>query len=457
MICDENREDKKRVCFWASEEFLSKFNQDEYSFEFLNIADHLDKKPIDSDYINKHPAYAAYLTDKYNYLRRSKPYADNLKEKIDDYLNKNSCDSLQKIYEEQKHLDKNSTFLESFGKKLNSSILLDLFGKTLDPLFLLSLFEKSKTDIIIVNWDAINNDPVYSSDRAFQFFSHYRKGLDSWVKEGGIFILEAQSGQWILTQESYQLFDKKIITSKKVKDPDPEANKNTKLLEKKHPILHKPHNDADVKDDYSNKIALNKSYFSNWSWFPKKIENKNFQAGMPNHCIEKLYQGWFEKYKNEWDIFSINWEPLIFADKSNKKKPIMLCSIRGNSKEKGPVGAYILTTMYLGYSFLGSSFIETLIKNIFGLANNNALFTYYYVRQRDIKIKKLSIILVIIFFVILFRIIFALFYIYSSLALKDSELIYTIISAVISAVVTVVITPGITKLFEYISHVSKKF
>lgn len=437
VICDDNREDKRRVCFWASEQILSKFNQKEHSFEFLNIADYLDKKPINSDYLDKHPAFAAFLIDKYNYQIKNKPYVDDLKEKIDDYLKKKPYDSQQKIYEALEHLKTLTNELEHS----EISILLDLFGNTLDPLFLLSLFEKENTDIIIVNWGAINNDTVYSSERSFQFFSHYRRALNLWVKDGGIFILEVQSGQWVLSQDSYQIFEKKIVTMKEDIYPHHEAKKNIEL-KKDHPVLL----------NVSDKIELTSNVFDDWCFFPKKIKNKECQSCMPRCANEKLYLGWFEKYKNKWDFFHINWEPLILTSDETNKKPIMLWSIRCNDEKKGPAGAYILTTMYLGSSILGSSDIELLIKNIFGLVtNNNALFNYYFEKQTELdheKIKLCSKVLVILF-------ILAIVY----LVLTNPKL-YALISILILGLISEVkgqlISASIMKLLDYIFHILQK-
>lgn len=71
-----------------------------------------------------------------------------------------------------------------------------------DPFQLLELFDKNKTDIIILNWDAINGDPIYGSDKTYQFFDHYKPDLNKWVENGGIIILEAQNAAWKPVQNS---------------------------------------------------------------------------------------------------------------------------------------------------------------------------------------------------------------------------------------------------------------
>ena len=174
------------------------------------------------------------------------------------------------------------------------------------------LFSSEKTDVRIINWDSINTDPVYGSDRAYQFFNHYRTGLNKWVENGGILILEAQSAQWILVQESYNIFDENIVTTQEVQGIGTSGKINTKLANI-HPILHT------IGDSLGN-IDLPSNNLCDCSWFSKKCDNENLQAGMPGHRNVKLYQGWFKKYSVD------QWDPLIFKD-DQYKKPIMLCKI----------------------------------------------------------------------------------------------------------------------------------
>lgn len=229
------------------------------------------------------------------------------------------------------------------------------------------LFSHSKTHVIIINWDSINNDPVYGSDRAFQFFEHYRKGLDSWVKDGGILIIEAQSAQWTLVQDAYRIFDDSIKTTKEegvhgykgiAKQPDPKINP------KIHPILKKTYDENTFRIDLPEN-----NYCCRHDWYPVKSENKRLESGFKGHPVVMLYQGWFDEHSTQWD-------PIIFADEK-RARPIMLCRIpqtyTENNSARTYKGTYIITTMYLG-----SSSLYNLIKNILDLAGINLLNEYYY-------------------------------------------------------------------------------
>lgn len=77
---------------------------------------------------------------------------------------------------------------------------------------------------------------------------------------------------------------------------------------------------------------------------------------------KKIYVGWFDNKRSHQD-----WEMLIFArgKEFGKKRPIMLCrTVQG---ETGSIGAYIITSM-----FIGSSGWLKLIENIFSFAGESA-------------------------------------------------------------------------------------
>lgn len=224
-----------------------------------------------------------------------------------------------------------------------------------DPCKLLDIFSNDVTDIIIFNWDSINGDPLYGSDRAFDFFNHYRPDLNTWVENGGILIVEAQTAAWKLVQNSYNLFTKNNIKTTKERIRDKSAYINKKLLNN-HPLL----------KNVSEKIAVQQE-FSEQNWFPISCGLCSIE-----HSEERLYQGWFEKYSKDW-------EPLIFE--MNKKNPIMLCRLVNKEEKVGiKVGAYIITTMYIG-----ASGINQLIENLLDFPHT---ISSYYNQKEEIRKKR---------------------------------------------------------------------
>lgn len=241
----------------------------------------------------------------------------------------------------------------------------NLNGKESNPFLLLELFDRRQTDIIILNWDSINSDPIYGSDRTLQFFNHYRPDLNIWVENGGIIILEAQTAAWKLVENSYNIFSKNVKTTKERASRGEHALINKRLL-KKHPIL-LGFNDENIELPSSGLFQKN--------WFPASCEICSIVGAMDSSKKRRLYQGWFEKY-------SKNWVPLIFAG-NNTKKPIMLCKIVRNKEETGnTVGAYIITTMYIGASSL-----TQLIDNLLDFPQK---ITQYYINKKEEANKRQS-------------------------------------------------------------------
>lgn len=202
-----------------------------------------------------------------------------------------------------------------------------------DPTQLLYLLDNKKTDVIIVNWDSINTDPIYGCDKAYQFFNHYKPDLIQWVKNGGIIILEAQAASRKLVQTSYNIFtdNKHEIKVNEGVNYGQSATVNKKL-KYVHPILF----------DLDDKLELPADglYEKYDRLHPSKSNIPSVSASSDNQNKKRLYQGWFDNYSKDW-------EPLIFAD-SNCKKPVMLCRTVPNGKDvQSKIGAYIITTMYI--------------------------------------------------------------------------------------------------------------
>lgn len=68
------------------------------------------------------------------------------------------------------------------------------------------LFDYQKSQVVIINWDAINGDPLYNADKALNLLKHYAKDMDAWVELGGVVIVECQESSRELTEEAYRLF-----------------------------------------------------------------------------------------------------------------------------------------------------------------------------------------------------------------------------------------------------------
>lgn len=286
-----------------------------------------------------------------------------------------------------------------------------------NPYSLLELFSKNCTDIIIVNWDSINGDPIYGSDKAFQFFSHYKPDMVSWVGKGGIIFLEAQASAWQLLNSQYLIFSEGIKVSK---------GRNNRKRECAY-VNSRFSNNPVLKNIKGRKIELPEHGLFQGNWFSSKAEICSI-----DHCDKEVYtkrrlsQGWFEKYPS-------NFDPLLFVYTNNatlevaisstskilrhashsgsrlirrssdfllnnkllkmilelvrvktKRKPVMLCKIIDNegvtkNNSDKVYGAYILTSMYVGASSL-----DMLVDNILHLSSQS-LRAYKNSKQEDLE------------------------------------------------------------------------
>lgn len=362
IIYDKNDTNKRRTCFWDLPEFPEICKKGN-NFEFISIGDYLDEKSIDENLIAK------------------------------------------------KSTVKKSTDKKSIDTKLNS-------------LLLLNLFDRSQTDIIILNWDSINDDPIYGSNKTFNFFNHYKPDLSKWVKNGGIIIVEAQTAAWQLNQKSYDIFSNDIITTK-IRKRGISVQINNSVLT--HPVLR----------GLNNEIDLPSTGLFQKPWFPTcsnvcSISNTNNESNR-----KRLYQGWFECYPKNWVplmfinedtddkviIYRVkkllryaNYYLKCFKNKSyvnmkdifkfsidHTKKPVMLCNIVSNKDDSGgdTVGAYIITTMYIGASSL-----DQLVINLLNLPNN--IKKYYDDNEKTLREKRQrkKILYVFVVFILLIAIYF---------------------------------------------------
>jgi len=198
----------------------------------------------------------------------------------------------------------------------------------------LELFDNDKTDIIIVNWGAINTDPVFGSDIAQQFFEHYSPDMREWMKKGGIIVIEAQLASWGAIQKPFESFTKCFEGSEvEVIEELWEIGEEVSINEKcqQHPILKKL-SDEDLK-------LREGGVYEKKGWFPKSIARPTIQSinEIARHK-RKVYTGWFKNHSSDW-------EPLILSKRNGK--PVMLCRpVQGDSE----VGACVLTTMFIASS-----------------------------------------------------------------------------------------------------------
>ncbi|MBA7690775.1 hypothetical protein ES703_99307 [subsurface metagenome] len=219
------------------------------------------------------------------------------------------------------------------------------------------IFNIEKTQVVIVNWDVLNGDLLYDSDKAFHIFQHFLPEIDIWVKLGGIMLVECQEGSRRLRQEVYDLFGNELaypLTIQEKEDFGERVHIN-KDLKKSHPLLEEL-----SLDDY---VVANSGMYGHIRLYPANKSSESIRSTFENaRWNRKIYVGWFDDKRSHQE-----WEALIFArgKEFGKKRPIMMCrTVQG---ETGSIGAYIITSM-----FIGSSGWLQLTENILGFCGESA-------------------------------------------------------------------------------------
>ena len=160
----------------------------------------------------------------------------------------------------------------------------------------LTLFSPDKTDVIVVNWDAINGDPVYGSDRSFCFLQHYRPDMLDWLSQGGLIIVESQGASWSPVQMSYDCITSMFDNSSVVVCSDMWTLGDRAGL---HPASSKNPLVSGLQD-----ADLELSPSGLWArkpWFPRKYLEANIQSlRNARRHQQYLYRGWFTKWTDDW-------------------------------------------------------------------------------------------------------------------------------------------------------------
>lgn len=266
------------------------------------------------------------------------------------------------------------------------------------------VFNKEKSKIVIINWDVLNGDPLYKSDKDLLWFQHFLPDIDQWVRNGGVLVVECQEGSRALRQEVYDLFGKalgyKLVTRESTCFCN-RAHINTDLED--HPLLEGIKSEEPESLSESEKPAKSKGYeyvvqnldlYSKQNLYPPdKYCADTWDPYEEERWQKKIHVGWFDKSKK-----ASEWEPIIFArgKEFGKDRPIMMCRTVTNQQvsimkasleesEKSTIGAYIVTSMFIGSS--GWLKLISNILNFHGEPTRRACVLYY--KRKKAKFKKL--------------------------------------------------------------------
>ena len=244
--------------------------------------------------------------------------------------------------------------------------IADQLAKGRNPATL--LFSSERTDIIIVNWDAINGDPVYGSDLAYRFMDHYSPDMLEWLSQGGVIVVESQGASWSSSGNAYSCFTRMFDSSRVRLRSEMWTLGDAAVVHEaqvENPLVSRLRPD-DLKLAPSGLWARR-------SWFPRHLLRSDVQSlRFARRHQQLLYRGWFDEWSDDW-------KPILAPDdheadaggagqaRAGSERAIALYRKVHRSREPGlPIpdtGYVVLTTM-----FIASAELYGLISNLLGLA-----------------------------------------------------------------------------------------
>lgn len=191
------------------------------------------------------------------------------------------------------------------------------------------------TQLLIVNWDAANGDPLYQADATLTYLStRGQVPLKRFLNDGGVLLVESQTAQSRPVQESYDaIFDSREVTVGSVPRDEFAAGTEAHVLRgaRKHPIVQ--FSDSSTLKFDSN-VSTTEYIFVN---VPTEVAAPVSQAGPrgSNGSISrKLWFGWF----TQW---SVDWMPLLYIQVGQDDRyPVLLSKVHGR-------GLILLSTLWL--------------------------------------------------------------------------------------------------------------
>lgn len=229
----------------------------------------------------------------------------------------------------------------------------------------LHLFSGRTTDVIILNWDVVNGDPVYGSDRALQFLRHYRPDLLSWLHHGGLLLVESQGESWGTSNDPYECFSGMFADSQVKLCSGLWTLGNRAAV---NPV-HKSHLLAHGLQDDDLELKAG-GLWARKPWFPRRARQSDIESLAFARRHQQLYRGWFEDWSADWDAVIVP-RPDSLAPDPEPKTPhdatparaLVLCREVGSNGGPSPErGFVVLTTV-----FVASSELLALVSNFLSL------------------------------------------------------------------------------------------
>lgn len=226
------------------------------------------------------------------------------------------------------------------------------------------MFTTDAADVIVVNWDVMNGDPAFGSDRTYAFIEHYRPDMAKWLREGGVLVLEAQGASWGAIQKPYDCVTGPLRDSQVKVHEGLWCVGDTVTLNAKH--KENPLAKGLTADDLRLQPG---GLWSRRNWFPKQMFRGNVESlAFARRHQRVMYRGWFDEWSQDWIPVLLPGGPEreAMGDSTDSPKAVLLYRrVSAEAPEPSPaVGHIVLTTM-----FIASSEQTALIDNILDLTH----------------------------------------------------------------------------------------
>lgn len=203
--------------------------------------------------------------------------------------------------------------------------------------FLLNRMER--TQVLILNWDVANGDPMYGADVVSRWFEHYQWNVRDWVKRGGILVIEGQANRAIPHQGAYD----KILGELELRvcGPESRVDAGAQLARVGSECqLTRAARGSDLFNAfrYRSLTGTDRTWEDYFPSAPKSAIDPDLKAG-PGPI---LWRGWFRK--RLVNRSRLTWVPVFkTAGRRPTNQTTMLVAVHGR-------GAILATTMYLALS-----------------------------------------------------------------------------------------------------------
>lgn len=189
-----------------------------------------------------------------------------------------------------------------------------------------------KYDVAIFNWDVLNGDPTFSSERSQQIARYYAPALRRFVAQGGLVVLECQAVFWSPCQDAYDailveagLPRLRVADSKRISFGF--SVRPAKRLVGRHPFL---------PIGLSSQIEAGACDWNRaQAWFPQDSVSIDTLQALQG-TWHRMYSGAFVRVKKR------HWQPILYTE--DGRYPVACVY------HKRGEGAYLVTTMYLASS-----------------------------------------------------------------------------------------------------------